>query len=159
MTPTKWEQLDARVKRLEKQNRWLKLSGLSSFLIFACMLTMGGAKVGSTVEAQRFVLRSERGEVRAELTTISGDYPRLTLQSPNGQKEVEVSPLGLSVSDHGLSDKLPLAHYGDNGLYFTDAQGYTVLELGGAGIKSPQLTATPEIAIFDKKGSKIWQAP
>jgi len=62
MRPTKWEQLDARVKRLEKQNRWLKLSCLSSLLIFACMLTMGGAKVGSTVEAQRFVLRSERGE-------------------------------------------------------------------------------------------------
>jgi hypothetical protein len=57
MRPTEWEQLDARVKRLEKQNRWLKLSCLSSFLIFACMLTMGGAKVGSTLEAQRFASR------------------------------------------------------------------------------------------------------
>jgi hypothetical protein len=120
---------------------------------------MGQAKVGSTVDAQRFVLRSVKGEVRAELTTVDGDYPRLSLRSPNGQKEVEVSPLGLSVSDHGLSDKLPLAHYGDVGLYLTDAQGHIVLELGGAGTKSPQLSAAREITIFDKKGSQIWHAP
>jgi hypothetical protein len=159
MNLSKWEDLEARVKRLERQNRRLKLGCLVGSLVFACLLTMGEANVGSTVEAKRFVLRSERGEVRAELTTIDGDYPRLTLQSPNGQKEAEVSPLGLSVSDHGLSDKLPLAHYGDTGVYLTDAQGRTVLELGGAGTQSPQSTAAPEIKIFDKKGSQIWHAP
>lgn len=159
MNPTEWEALDARVNRLEKQNRRLKLGCVAGSLIFACVLTMGEAKVASTVEARRFVLRNAKGEVRAELTTIDGDYPRLTLQSPNGQRGVEVSPLGLSVADHELSGKLPLAHYGGVGLYLTDAQGHTVLEVGGAGTKNPQLTAAPEIAMFDKQGSLIWHAP
>jgi hypothetical protein len=122
---------------------------------------MGAAKVGSTVEAQRFILRSARGEVRAELTTLDGDYPRLSLRSPNGEKETELSPLGVSVSDHGLSSKLPLAHLGNLGIYFTDTQGRTVMELGGAGtnINTPQLAPVPEITIFDEKGKSIWHAP
>lgn len=160
MSLNKWETLEARVNRLEKQNRWLRVSCSASFLAFVCVLTMGLARPGSTVEAQRFILKGATGEVRAELTTIDGDYPRLTLRSPNGQKEVEVSPLGVSVSDVGLSSgKLPLAHYGGLGLYLTDAQGRMVLELGGAGTKSLQLSAAPEMAIFDKKGSQIWHAP
>jgi hypothetical protein len=120
---------------------------------------MGHAKIGSTVEAQRFILRSAKGEVRAELTTLDGDYPRLSLQSPNGEKETEVSPLGISVLDHGLSGKLPLAHLGQFGMYFTDAKGHMVMELGGAAVNTPQLVPIPEITIFDEKGKSIWHAP
>jgi hypothetical protein len=32
-------------------------------------------------------------------------YPRLSSRSPNGEKETELSPLGVSVIDHGLSGK------------------------------------------------------
>jgi hypothetical protein len=159
MDVDKWEALEARVNRLEKQNRWLKLCCLMCSLAFVSVLTMGQAKVRSTVEAQRFVLRSAKGEVRAELTTIDGDYPRLSLQSPNGQKEVTVSPLGLSLFDRGISTKLPLAHYGYTGIYLTDAQGQMVMELGGAETKRPQLTAMPEITLFDNKGHQIWHVP
>jgi hypothetical protein len=56
MSVDKWETLDARVNRLEKQNRWLKVGCLTCSLAFVCVLAMGQAKVGSTVEAQRFVL-------------------------------------------------------------------------------------------------------
>ena len=133
MNPDRWEVLEARVNRLEKQNRWLRVGCFTCCLVFVCVLTMGPAKVRNTVEAQRFVLKSAKGEVRAELTTLGGDYPRLSLRSPNGEKETQLSPLGVSVFDHGLSGKLPLAHYGGLGVYFTDAQGRNVLELGGAG--------------------------
>jgi hypothetical protein len=151
--------LDARVKRLERQNLWLKLSCLACAIAFVCMLTMGLARGENTVEAQKFVLRSAKGEIRAELSTMDGDYPQLILWSPNGQKKVEVNPLGLSVSDQEMSGKLPLAHYGDVGLYLTDGKGHIVLEAGGAATEPPQLSAIPEMAVFDKKGNRIWQAP
>jgi hypothetical protein len=90
---------------------------------------------------------------------LDGDYPRLSLQSPNGEKETEVSPLGISVLDHTLPGKLPLAHLGALGMYFTDAKGRTLMQLGGAGVSTPQLAPVPEITIFDEKGKSIWHAP
>jgi hypothetical protein len=82
-------------------------------LAIICTLTLGLSEAGSTVEAQRFVLKSAKGEVRAELTTLDGDYPTLSLLSPNGEKVTELSPLGVSILDKGLRGKLPLGHFGD----------------------------------------------
>ena len=111
------------------------------------------------MEAQRFVLKSAKGEVRAELTTLDGDYPRLSLLSPNGEKVTELSPIGVSVFDKGLPGKLPLGHFGDTGLYFTDEKGHVIIELGGASVDHPQLAPIPEIAIFNQDGKPAWRAP
>jgi hypothetical protein len=120
---------------------------------------MGQSKAGNTVEAQRFLLKNSKGEVRVELSTLDDDYPRLSLRSPNGEKETQLSPLEISVMDHGLSGKLPLAHFGGTGLYFTDGQGRTVIEPAGASISSQQLAPMPEITIFNEKGQVLWHAP
>lgn len=159
MIHDEWEILEARIVRLEKQNRWLRAGCLVAGLIVVCAIAMGQSRAGNTVEAQRFVLKSAKGEVRAELTTLDGDYPRLCLRSPNGEKETELSPLGVSVSDHGLPGKLPLAHFGNTGLYFTDSQGRTVIEVGGASTSAPQLAPIPEIIMFNEKGQAVWHAP
>lgn len=159
MTSDRWELLEARVVRLEKQNRWLRAGCLIAGLLVVCGLTLGQSKTENTVEAQRFVLKSANGQVRAELSTLDGDYPRLSLRSPNSEKEAELSPLGISLIDHGLSGKLPLAHFGNTGLYFTDSRGQTVIELGGASISSPQLAPIPEITIFNDEGKAVWHAP
>lgn len=159
MPSDRLELLEARVARLEKQNRGLRAGYLIAGLCIICGLTLGQSKAGNTVEAQRFVLKSAKGEIRAELSTLDGDYPRLSLRSPNGEKETEVNPFGISVTDHRLSEKLPLAHFGNTGLYFTDSQGRTVIELGGASISSPQLAPIPEITIFNEKGQVVWHAP
>jgi hypothetical protein len=159
MPPDRWEFLEARVVRLEKQNRWLRATCLIAGLCVVCGLALGQSRAGNTVEAQRFVLKSARGEVRGELSTLDGDYPRLSFRSPNGEKETELDPLGISVTDHGLQGKLPLAHFGNTGLYFTDSQGRTVIEVGGASISSPQLAPIPEISIFNEKGQAVWRAP
>jgi hypothetical protein len=162
---SEWEDLKIRVNRLERQNGWLKMVVSISVLIFIGLITMGQSKVAGTIEAQRFVLKAANGEVRAELTTLDGDYPRLSLRSPNGEKEVGLSPVGLSMFDHALTahghvSKLPLAHYSNVGLYFADANGKVVLEVGGAATQKPQLTAVPEISIFDKNDKQvIWHAP
>src|SRR5580704_18318195 len=103
MISDRWELLEARVVRLEKQNRWLKAGCLIAGLSAICGLTMGQSDVVKTVEAQRFVLKSAKGEARAELSMLFEDYPALILRSPNGEKETEVSPLGVSIKDHGLS--------------------------------------------------------
>jgi hypothetical protein len=162
MTSHDWEALEGRVAKLEKQNRWLRTGYLIACLSVVCAVTLGQSGAGgamNTVEAQRFVLKSANGEIRAELSTLDGDYPRLSLRSPNGEKVTEISPLGVSVLNTGLSGKLPLAHFGNTGLYFTDERGRAVISLGGASISAQQLAPVPEMAIFNEKGQQIWHAP
>lgn len=162
MIPDKLDILEARVIMLEKQNRWMKAACLGACFSVVCALALGRSETASTtntVEAQRFVLKSAKGNVRAELTTLGGDYPKLSLRSPDGQKVTELSPLGISVIDQGLSGKLPLAHLGDTGLYFADKQGQVVIELGGASTTTLQLAPIPEITILNEKGQQVWHAP
>ncbi len=159
MTSDKWKILESRVIRLEKQNRRLRAGCVLAGLAVVCALTLGFFTAGNTVEAQRFVLRSAKGEVRAELKTLDGDYPRLSLLSPNGEKVTELSPVGVSVIDKGLPGKLPLGHFGNTGLYFTDKRGRVVIELGGASVSGPQLAPISEITIFNEKGQPSWRAP
>jgi hypothetical protein len=159
MAADRWELLEARVIKLEGQNRRLRTGYLLAGLAVVCAMTLGLSNSGNTVEAQRFVLKNTKGEVRAELTTLDGDYPRLNLSSPNGEMITELSPLGVSVIDKGLPGKLPLAHFGNTGLYFTDKQGRVVIELGGASTSALQLAPVPEITIFNEKGQPAWHAP
>jgi hypothetical protein len=159
MNSDRWEILESRLSSLEKQNRRLRAGFILAGLAIICTLTLGLSEAGSTVEAQRFVLKSAKGEVRAELTTLDGDYPTLSLLSPNGEKVTELSPLGVSILDKGLRGKLPLGHFGDTGLYFTDEKGQVIIELGGASVDHPQLAPVPEITIFNKDGRPAWRAP
>ena len=66
------------------------------------------------------------------------------------------------MSDYRLgldSHKLPLAHLGNTGLYFTNTEGKMIMELGGASTAKQQLSPIPEIAIFDRDGKVVWRAP
>ena len=159
MNSDKWEELKSRLSSLEKQNQMLRAGLIILGLITICIMTLGSSHAGNNVEAQRFVLKNTKGDVRAELTTLDGDYPKLTLLSPNGEKVTELSPTGVSVLDKGLPTKLPLGHFGDTGLYFADEKGQIIIEIGGASVSTPQLAPAPEIAVFDKKGNQTWRAP
>jgi hypothetical protein len=156
---SEWQMLESRLRGPEKQNKRLTAGLTILGPITVCILILGSSQAGNTVEAQRFVLKSAKGEVRGELTTLDGDYPRLTLLSPNGEKVTELSPLGVSVLDRSLPAKLPLGHFGDTGLYFTDEHGQIIIELGGASVSHPQLASVPEMVIFDKQGKTAWRAP
>jgi hypothetical protein len=159
MSSDRWEILEARVSMLEKQNRWLRVGWLIACLTVVCVLTLGQSKAGNTIEAERFVLKNAKGESRADLTLLDGEYPRLSLRSPDGEKVTELSPLGVSVFDKVMSEKLPLTHFGNTGLYFRDKEGRVMMELGGASTSAPQLAPIPEITIFNDKGQPIWHAP
>lgn len=154
-----WEILDRRMAAVERHNRLLLGALVVAGLIIASLLTTAAANPGRTVQAQRFVLTSEDGQVRAELATLDGQYPKLTLRSPDGTKSTELSPLGVSVIDGRLSGEMPQSHLGNTGLYLTDKRGKVILELGGASVSSPQLAPVPEIKLFDEQGAVIWHAP
>lgn len=140
MCPAKWNALEARILHLEAQNRCFRRLLLCAGLLVT-VIVAAGANTSRTVEAQRFVLTSADGQMRAELTTLDGQYPRLALKSPDGTKSTELSPLGVSVIDESLSGKLPLSHLGNTGLYLTDKRGKVVIELGGASVSGPQLAS------------------
>lgn len=166
MTPNGWEVLESRVTKLEKQNRWLKASCVFSGLAVVCVLGLGASRVASTVEAQRFVLKTAKGEVRGELTLPDGNFPILRLGSPNGEKVMELSPVGVSVFDGRYPwgvpagpGNLPAAHLGIYGLYFTDLKGRVVMELGGASVEGLQSAPIPQITLFDKNGHPSWRVP
>jgi len=159
MTSNSWEIPEARVEKLEKEHRWLKRAWVFTCLAVVGVLTLGASRAGSTVEAERFLLEGANGGIRAELTTLDGDYPRLSLMSPNKEKVTELSPLGVSVFDKALPGNLPLGHFGNTGLYFTDERGQVVIELGGASVSGPQLAPAPEFKLFDTKGRPLWHDP
>jgi hypothetical protein len=158
MTSDEWNLLESRVSKLEKQNRWLKAGWLLGILTVACAVAASFSKPTDTLAAQRFALKSAKGQVWGELTT-EGDYPTLTLRSPNGEKEAHLSPIGISFSDKGLPGKLPLAHLGNTGLYLTDANGHVVAEVGSASATSLQLAPKPQMTIFNEKAEPVWKAP
>ena len=58
--------LDARIAKLEKENRMLKRVGLVGAVAVACIVLMGQASK-KTIEANEFVLKDDAGQVRARL--------------------------------------------------------------------------------------------
>jgi len=98
----------ARLDRLERQNRRLKLGGLALLLGLGVVVLAGGQGEGKpkTVEAERFILRDEFGRQRAALTVSKGGDPALYLLDTDEQARVAL----------GLSKDGP-------GLYFTDPGG------------------------------------
>jgi len=113
MTSDRWENLESRVANLEKQNRWLKAGGALAGFAVVCVLILGASNAGNTVEAQRFVLKNAKGELRAELALPDGEYPIFKLVSPNGSKVTEISPIAVSVFDGRYPGDLP-AHAPEN---------------------------------------------
>jgi hypothetical protein len=89
-----------RVAKLERQNRFWKLSGLLAALIFATSLAIGVkaqqehpniAPALKSIEAQAFVLTDADGVTRGSFTAKNG-VPRLELYSSAGKVTWSTSP-------------------------------------------------------------------
>ena len=65
--PTRFEELERRLLRVEKQNRLLKQLGASLLILVTSLVVMGQAPSKKTVEANEFILRDEGGSIRARL--------------------------------------------------------------------------------------------
>jgi hypothetical protein len=87
-----------RLEKLERQNRWPKRAGVAALVLLASTLLAGFATQRpakhpgdpETVEAQRFVLKNARGDIRAELSLDDGE-PRLVLRDGQGMPRALLS--------------------------------------------------------------------
>jgi hypothetical protein len=84
----------ARLKRVEVQNRRMKIVGLVVLVLAGAAFVMGKAAPNpKTIEAEEFVLRDESGIRRGLLaitSELSGSGPSLTLFNPDGREQVEM---------------------------------------------------------------------
>jgi len=74
----------SRLEQVEKENRALKFVGTVILLVLGAVLLMAQSRTGRTVEAENFVLRDSRGNVRATLGIELEDRPTLTLRDARG---------------------------------------------------------------------------
>jgi hypothetical protein len=178
MTSDRWEILESRVTKLEKQNRRLKVACVLASLAVGTALSLGAisatqdwptfSKVEKTVEAQRFVLKDMKGETRAELALLDAGEgkgsPLLIMKSVQGTLTSELDPQGIAVWGDGRYDfaspHSPSAFFGlPDGLYFQDRKGRMVLSVGGASPSNFSPALKPEILLFDEKERPFWHAP
>jgi hypothetical protein len=101
----------ARLEAVEKENRNLKRAGLVAALLVGLLLIMGQARPPRTVEAEKFVLKDEGGNSRAELAMVSGS-PALTLTDGQGLPLVALVGLDqpfLTLSRGGRKEQVTLS--------------------------------------------------
>ncbi len=93
------ETLARRLDRVERENRWLKQAGVVALAVIAAVVLMGQAtqgKVAKVVEAEKFVLRDEKGNIRGDLV-VNGGIPSLNLYGEAKHNYAIVSPSLLSL--------------------------------------------------------------
>jgi hypothetical protein len=125
------EALAIRVSRLEAQNRRLKKTGMTSFIVAVAIIMMGQEKpTPNIMRAQKFVVVNASGKEQAALE------PRaLYLYDDHGVKRVD---LGI---DSGQQAGAGLSFYNDQGNQMVD-------------LSVPALPGSASLAIFDGKGNE-----
>lgn len=185
------EVLTERLDRLEREtHRWRRV-GLSLLLAIVAIATLGQAparSVLSVVQAERFVLVDETGNVRGELGITGGGMTRFILRQPGPEGEAsfaELQPTGLALHDrkglpylwvsssgfslHSGASKagITILVDGESGpsLSFTDESGVTRVTLGRTTkLQEERLGTVDEylassLVLLGKDGKVIWKAP
>ena len=75
----------ARLDKMERQNRRLKLAGLVLLVLAAAGLLMGQALPKRIIEAEKFLVKDRQGKVRAKLEVGEHDTPSLFLYDKEGK--------------------------------------------------------------------------
>jgi hypothetical protein len=187
--PSELQAIKNRLSTLEAQNRRLKWSGLSLLAVLSAFVLMGQtAPTPQVIEAQRFVLKDAKGNVRAWLglfgkgsEIILGDTnkePKMTLKVSEDASDLhfyggEHSGMNLGV-DLGYP-AISMAGTDGNGrvdiavstsgpaIKAQDEKGFSTI-LGAAQLKaSPgaqaKQTSGASVILLDTSGKIIWKAP
>ena len=144
-----------RLKRLEKQNRRLKMAAALVIIFISPFILMSAAgHKGRTVEARQIVLKDDEGHTRAVLGMRSAG-PGLALYGAEGDKVqalltvLQTGPvLGLYDADGTTRALLGVTPKGAS-LTFNDAEGKLRAEMSFSG-DAPQLT------FFDRDGNPVY---
>ena len=81
--------VEARLGRLERENRRLKRAGLLGLAVIAAVMLMGQVRPTRVLEAEAFILRDSTGTALAGLEVDSDGYPRFGLYDRNGKARID----------------------------------------------------------------------
>ena len=149
-------ELVARLEKVEKQNRRMKVVGCAVLLVMTALLLVGWVSPESkVVEAETFVVKGADGNKRAELGMIEG-CPTLALFNENGMGDVLLTQgkagTGLILSD----GKSPRAAFGIR----NDVPIFNLI--GKKGIDRIRITCSqegPVLGIYDNDGKLLFEKP
>lgn len=178
--------IQARIEKLESQNRRLKLAGLGGLIIFGAAIAMAqSAPAPKVVEAQRFVLKDGQGNVRAWLGLFgegselvlgnSAKQPMMTLKVSDQASDLHFQGQENSGMNLGLDFGVPaISMAGSSGsgqatlavnetgpeFALRDSQGSSAaLGIPDGAAKSRHAKSAASVRLLDKEGKVLWSAP
>ena len=153
--------LEGRVARLERENRWLRLGGLTAALLLGGAVLLGQAapeEIPEVMKARRFEVVDKNGEFRAGLgASVDGGTMVFADKTGAFRADLDFAQDGAVVlSLRNEKGKTRTSFFvGNNkpGLVLYDDAGKVraMLSLGGNG--------SPGLRFFDGTGKKTWGAP
>jgi hypothetical protein len=161
----------ARVQKMERENRVLKLGGLVVLLAVAAVIAMGQAATKRTIVADEFILKDSAGNKRATLGLDRGE-PALTLFDATGHDRAWLGTEGIVLSDSNGTDRVVLGsstavsyesvegkyRITDQGpgLVLSGADKKTIVEVGGMSDGGSLLLygQNPALTLTDAQGFK-----
>lgn len=181
------DSLIARVEKLERQNRRMKLIGFGSLIVAGAILLMGQVKqtpVLSEVRARSFTLVDSNGKIRAWIGMAAAG-PTFAIYDAQGNSNTILSDSGLSLSSPNKAGLLLQASPGGPQLILADpdakrsigldltADGPSVTlddangfetQIGVSNLESPTTgetskTSAASIKLFGKDRKVLWSAP
>lgn len=152
--------LEQRVRKLERENRWMRRIAAVTVAVVAVVGLVGQGKEEKLpdLEVRSLVIRDEDGRARAQLATREKDgSPFLTLWDRAKRGSLTLTTLAngssyLSLIDKSLSATLGTQHGGHSYLRITHKDG----KIRAALVTSP---TGASLQLSDAKGKVIWQAP
>lgn len=148
--------LEARLDRLERQNRRLRLAVLSVVILAGATLLMGQARKGSrTLEAEAFVLRDLHGKVRGSFKLEPGGRVALDLLASNGKPRARLALVHGDYPRFELFDKHDRRRAALTS-YPSDFHGLSLYGKGNKPRMSIYLDAhdVPRLSMMDSKSHK-----
>ncbi|HLI30202.1 MAG TPA: hypothetical protein VKV79_03760 [Terriglobia bacterium] len=152
------ELFSARLRKLEKENMWIKRGGIGVAVVFALILLLTRSRSFDTVSSREFVLTDSSGRTRAELAMLSGE-PTLDLYAASGEPRVELvggpeeASLNLHIpvtASHLSTASINLFEGSALMASFNAGPSTTTLDLRSpAGSGTAMLSVKPEAAVMD----------
>jgi hypothetical protein len=181
--------IQARLEKLEAQNRKLKLVGFAGLIVLGAGIVMAqSAPTPKVIEAQRFVLKDPHGNIRAWLGVIgegselvlgnSSKQPMMTLQVSDKAADLHFQGKENSGMNLGLDLGVPaIAMAGSSGsgqatfhindlgpsIKLTDSRGSSatvgVSEIDQKNTTKSQSRSAASVRLLDNAGKVLWSAP
>jgi hypothetical protein len=142
------EEILERLEKLERENRWLKRSGVAAAALASLFVILGVASpVPQTLTAHQILLTDSSGRVRVKLSAVGRKFPFLALYGPGDRTMLSLdgggTQPGLAIHDVSGKTRILLGGLSPD-LSFYNAAGDTIVSLDGS--------LGPRLMLFDSAG-------